>query len=295
MTHKKPTLTKTAPDPHLSSEHHGSIHKLGFEVWQILTVFTVLFTLATTIIWFNWQSPSKTLHAYEVADSLKVSSYNLHLQNQVIQKQIETLRPTYTLSKPCYSEITQIIPSNNAALLETITRNEKKVDQLTEQYREIAFFDEEKTIAKALQAVNQESLQQKIYLSQAASFDTTIVPLQQLASRICQADFHPTSEQKELTRTALSNLTSQSPLVTSDWIETYTTWFQALEQESPSPENLSAYLETIVNAQFDATPYVGFLEQSALEYTQTLATIEAWQQKLVRENEFLQNKATFIL
>jgi hypothetical protein len=64
---------------------------LGFELWEVMTAFTIALTIASSLMWFSNLQPRNIQSEFVLQDQYKSSLYNLWVQTEHLKSQAKAL------------------------------------------------------------------------------------------------------------------------------------------------------------------------------------------------------------
>jgi hypothetical protein len=81
------------PESFKKSNNHNSNKKylLGFELWEVMTAFTIALTIASSLMWFSNLQPRNIQSEFVLQDQYKSSLYNLWVQTEHLKSQAKAL------------------------------------------------------------------------------------------------------------------------------------------------------------------------------------------------------------
>ncbi len=275
---------------------------MGFELWEVLTAFTVALTLASILMWYSNIQPRQNQESYLWLNQEKNSLYNMWLQGDNIQKNISSSYVVQSIEGECGNnlndlKITKEPHQEITENLEEVIGNSKnltsKIDDSKIGLRsdpEISVISKDLTNYLEQFKTNQED---RFQLSQ------TLLDTQKMLSETCQT-FYTLPASKSWLMDSLTEQIKDSPTEQAKALVEEIKSIKGVYNKSEDP--LDDKDRSDLNVRFNAVwkvDYKDLLDSTALWESKNniidkLKDYEQWERGYTQNKDYLISKSVFI-
>jgi hypothetical protein len=279
--------------------------RLGFEMWEIFTAFTLALTLASILMWFSNIQPRHIQREFAWQDQNKNSLYNISLKVEAAQSQAE-INFAYTPNKDqgsCFENEFKKThsPIKNILINELNSLNTEllQIQKDSEGYHN--YVEPSPTFEVLSTSLNDYILQVKKQQTVNQVLIQKDLELKKYLTQFCQSKYDrgliDTDVFKDFKNTVDgSNFGNREMYIYS--VNTIEDLLKQLKSESEPVkvevilDSLNKAITKIFSLELKRDDQAGKLETS--DFTQKVKDYEAWQKKFLTQNQSLGKKTVFI-
>lgn len=288
--------------------------KLGFELWEVLTAFTVALTLASGLIWFSNLQPKNNQEAFLLQTKSKAAVYTNWQQTKFERSQIPAFYTTADVTGPCLESIlTKSIPTKNYDSRQNnwqqrLKNEEKNRDSLAKENAWLTSNPDYQSVQSSFV----ETLQAQIdYDRESYKLATGLLETQQLLAKKCQEGYTFTNPEISTLEEFKENLASINQAKAGQLLENLSFILDSITENSNSLENPSdsnfkvlkpdVSLETmngivlkIIGFSYQDLSSLDSLLDKEQKLIEVLQEYETWEKSFITGNEYLQARTILI-
>jgi hypothetical protein len=279
-------VTKLCNLPTLNQYHKPQIRfglhliKPSLELWQIFTVLTVIFSLSSSVLWFNQIAPNNNQNELSLIDQSKSYLYNQYLSDALDLKKVSLANPK--ISEDCKYQNTK---NQNTEILHTLESSKKELEKKEDQImKELVIYKNKSGIEEIygkyiqnqsmiINGLNNHIELEKMYDNLAK--DEQIVCLDNLNEQSKMAIINDIN--------AISKLNVNSKILENN---------VAVVEKLKGVQNGNEYLEILKEVKIDDFDYR--ISQTNEDIVQKIKEIEVWQKKQSSKNNLEKAKFVYI-
>lgn len=294
----------------LPIKNNSAGFRLGFEIWEILTMLTVVLTIASSIMWFNNLTPMNVRNDFLRVEKEKHFIFSKYYTFESTLNKKLNLLPNQSLSASCYTEIlqTQLNSEPFDTSYETIKSGLKYVQTTTENINSSKSSNlEDKNFSKLLKSY-QNYLQGILNrLENQYIFERQILAIKKQAVKVCTAKQADIMGELNLLEKRLEDLQEFNFDQFYSWKDNlsafisyaqdiYTRGGESAEilKTSDYIDNLSQRYGRIFQIQYNFSKHQKVITNQSTDLENSLKQLEAWQKDFTVNKENYEGKIVYI-
>lgn len=294
----------------LPIKNNSAGFRFGFELWEILTMFTVVLTIASSIMWFNNLTPMNVQNDFLQVEKEKHFIFSKYYTfESTLNKKLNIL-PNQKLSTSCYTEIlqTQLNSEPFDTSYDTIKSSLKYVQATTKNinYSKSSNLDEQ-VFSKLLNSY-QNYLQGILNrLENQYIFERQILAIKKQTVKVCIAKQADTIGELNLLKKRLEDLQEFNFDQFYSWKDNLSAFISSIQyiyasggenaeilKTSDYIDNLSQRYGNIFQIQYNFSKYQKAITTENADLENSLKQLEAWQKDFTVDKENYKGKIVYI-
>jgi hypothetical protein len=265
--------------------------KLGLELWQLFTVLTVIFSLASSFMWLGLVNPRNIADQVNQVDRAKALVYNQYQQDLEELKTIEISQAVFDQESCTVKQ--EADNSENFKKIESI-RNQSRtkiVDELEKNNKKPTVFQSDTNVSKTyksylgvLDEIYSEELKLKNFqIKKADLLNKILLICQDENSLITKSDIIDSIN--EIQTTAPNNLVSEKLITLKNIIASL---------DSESSGKMVDYLSEVNSIQANTSSIISSLKTKESDFEANTKKIELWERQVKEQNPNIAIKTIYI-
>ena len=160
---------------------------LGFEVWQIFIVLTIILTAASSVMWFTNLQPESVKQEYLLMDKSKSEMFNEVEQVKWQMQQTNFAKPFSNQSTlACYSDVI-LEKADNSETASQVLASQQRIDRLSSNLKSNIGVLQASQILEFTKLGLDYSIESKIDLERGEIYIKNLQEIQQESVKLCQS------------------------------------------------------------------------------------------------------------
>ena len=186
--------------------------RIGFEIWEVFTMLTIVLTLASAVMWFGTVRVSSSEIKINRIEEQKHIVYNYYLQAQKISTNNHFFHTPISIGQVCYQDVLNVnIDStkleNSISVLENQLQEIDKINNTGDDAWMV--FDENQELSRLYVAYTDYINMVITNLRLEFNFKNELLEIQKMVSELCMLDLTDFEAKIESIKTYLSILNCQ--------------------------------------------------------------------------------------
>lgn len=279
--------------------------RLGFEMWEIFTAFTLALTLASILMWFSNLQPRHIQREFTWQDQNKNSLYNISLKVEAAQNESE-VSISYTPNKDqgvCFeSELKQTKSTLKNTLVDDLSELNNQLLQIQKESEDYHnYVEPTPSFTELSTSLNNYILKVKKQQSANQFLIQRDTELKKYLTLVCQSNYDVSQIDTSIFKDFKSIVSASSFANREMYIYSVNTvedLFKQLKIETDPGkiqlglDSLNKAITKLFSLELKSDDQADRLETS--DFTQKIKDYESWQKKFLAQNQNLGKKTVFI-